>query len=124
MYDYIYVLIERKLFVWLQQPRKYLRSGFLDTLRLHVTGGTGGAGLSRYGGLGGLGGSVYIVAKDGLTLEKIAKIFKTKRIKANSGSDSSARGIIGAPGEDKIISAPCGISVYNQNNVLLGGHNF
>lgn len=105
----------------MQQPRRYLRSTFIDTLRLYVKGGTGGAGLSRYGGLGGIGGSVYIVAKDGLTLEKIVKTYKTKRIKADSGSDSSARGIIGAPGEDKIISVPRGISAYNQNGVLLGG---
>lgn len=107
----------------MQQSRKYLRSKFLDTLRLHVTGGTGGAGLSRYGGLGGVGGSVYVIAKDGLTLEKIVKTYKTKRIKADSGSDSTARGIIGAPGEDTILSVPRGISVYNQNGVLLGGHN-
>jgi len=104
----------------LQQSRKYLRSRFIDTLHLHVRAGTGGAGLSRYGGLGGAGGNVYVVAKDGLTLENVAKTLKTKRIKADSGNDSTARGIIGAPGEDKIISVPRGVTVYNQNGVLLG----
>jgi len=92
-------------------------------LRLHVRAGTGGGGLSRYGGLGGAGGNVYVVAKDGTTLESVVKTLKTRRIKADSGSDSTARGIIGAPGEDKIITVPCGIEVYNQNGILLGGYN-
>lgn len=94
----------------------------MDTLHLHVRGGTGGAGLSLYGGLGGSGGSIYLVAKDGITLEKVLKTLKAKRIKADSGNDSSSRGIIGASGEDKIITVPRGITVYNQNGVLLGWH--
>lgn len=104
-------------------PRKYLRSNFIDTLRLHVRGGTGGAGLPRYGGLGGAGGNVYIIAKDGLTLENVVKKLKTKRIKADSGGDSAAKGIIGVPAQDKNISVPCGVTVYNQNGVLLGELN-
>lgn len=95
----------------------------MDTLHLHIRGGTGGAGLSRYGGLGGSGGSIYLVAKEGKTLENVLKTLKAKRIKADSGNDSSARGIIGAPGEDKIIAVPRGITVYNQNGVLLGELN-
>lgn len=119
----IYVLTDNFLF-WSQPPRKYLRSEFIDTLCLHVRAGTGGSGLSRYGGLGGTGGNVYVVAKDRVTLESVVKTLKTKRVKADSGSDSTARGIIGTPGEDKIITVPCGIAVYNQNGVLLGGYNF
>ncbi|XP_011870960.1 PREDICTED: GTP-binding protein 10 homolog [Vollenhovia emeryi] len=103
--------------------RKHLRSSFIDTLRLHVRAGTGGSGLPTYGGLGGVGGSVYVVAKDGLTLENVVKALKTKRIKADSGGDSSARGIIGKPGEDMIIPIPRGITVYNQNGVVLGELN-
>lgn len=104
-------------------PRKYLRSRFIDTLRLHVRGGTGGAGLPHYGGIGGAGGNVYVIAKDGLSLQNIAKSLKSKRIKADPGSDSKAKGIIGVPGQDKIISVPCGITIYNQNGVLLGELN-
>ncbi|CAL1681477.1 unnamed protein product [Lasius platythorax] len=104
-------------------PRKYLRARFIDTLRLNVRGGTGGAGLPRYGGLGGAGGNVYVIAKDGLNLGNVVKSLKTKRIKADSGSDSSAKGIIGAPGQDKIISVPRGVMIYNQNGVLLGELN-
>jgi len=76
--------------------------------------------LSRYGGIGGAGGNIYLVAKDGLTLENVANTLKTKRVVADCGHDSSARGIIGAPGQDKNISVPRGILVYNQNGVLLG----
>lgn len=101
-------------------PRRYQRSRFIDTLHLHVRGGTGGAGLPRYGGIGGAGGNVYLVAKDGLTLENVIKKLQSKRIKADSGGDSSAKGIIGEPGEHKVISVPRGVLVYNQNGVLLG----
>ncbi|XP_070154174.1 GTP-binding protein 10 homolog [Polyergus mexicanus] len=104
-------------------PRKYLRATFIDTLRLHVRGGTGGAGLPRYGGIGGAGGNVYMIAKDGLTLENVVKTLKSKRIKADSGSDSKAKGIIGTPGQDKVISVPRGIMIYNQNGILLGELN-
>ncbi|XP_036147833.1 GTP-binding protein 10 homolog [Monomorium pharaonis] len=103
--------------------RKYLKSRFIDTLRLHVRAGTGGAGLSRYGGFGGSGGNVYLVAKDGITLENVITNLKSKRIKADQGHDSTARGIIGAPGEDKVILVPRGVTVYNQNGILLGDLN-
>lgn len=61
-----------------------------------------------------------MVAKSGETLETLLKKLKTKRIKAESGSDSADRGIIGAPGEDFIIKVPRGVTVYNQNGVLMG----
>ncbi|KAL0112054.1 hypothetical protein PUN28_013346 [Cardiocondyla obscurior] len=112
-----------RVLAFAKKPRAYLRSKFVDTLRLHVRAGTGGAGLSRYGGLGGAGGNIYVVAKDGQTLEKVVASLKTKRVKAESGSDSTFKGIIGLPGEDKIISVPRGIAVYNQNGVLLGELN-
>jgi len=97
-----------------------LRSVFLDTLRLHVTGGRGGAGLPHYGGLGGAGGNVYFVAKENVTLKDVATKLKAEQIYADPGTDSSKRGIIGTPGQDKIISVPCGVGVYNENNILLG----
>lgn len=74
--------------------------------------------------MGGAGGNVYLVAKDGLTLENVIQTLKVRRIKADPGRDSTARGIIGAPGEDKIISVPRGVIVHNRNGVLLGRHNF
>ncbi|KAL6257339.1 hypothetical protein P5V15_010912 [Pogonomyrmex californicus] len=117
------VFLTRVLAYAKNYTRKYLRSRFIDTLRLHVRGGTGGAGLSRYGGIGGAGGNIYVVAKDGLTLESVARTLKSKRITADPGSDSSARGIIGLAGKDKIITVPRGVVIYNQNEVLLGELN-
>lgn len=80
--------------------------------------------MPRYGGIGGAGGNVYIVAKNGITLTDTIGELKTKRVKAEPGSDSSAKGIIGTSGEDKIIPVPVGITVYNRNGVKLGEHNF
>jgi len=67
---------------------------------------------------------VYFVAKDNITLKNVVTTLKVKRIQADPGSDSSKRGIIGIPGEDKIIPVPCGVTVYDENNVLLGEHNY
>lgn len=96
----------------------------MDTLRIHVKGGTGGAGLPRYGGIGGAGGNIYMVAQNKETLETVLKKLKTKRVKAEDGGDSSARGIIGIPGKDININVPCGITLYNDNGVLLGRYIF
>lgn len=79
--------------------------------------------MPRFGGIGGAGGSIYMVAKDGLTLENVLKKLKTKRVKAENGGDSKARGIIGLPAEDINIDVPCGIILYNENGVLLGKYN-
>jgi len=68
---------------------------------------------------------VYFVAtKDDITLKDVATKIRVKRICADPGSDSSKRGIIGSAGEDKIILVPCGVAVYNENNILLGEYNY
>lgn len=46
-------------------PRKHLKGQFIDSLRLHVKGGSGGNGIPKYGGIGGKGGDVYVIAKEG-----------------------------------------------------------
>lgn len=61
-----------------------------------------------------------MVAQEKLTLTDTAKKLKTKRVKAEMGGDSSAKGIIGISGEDEIIPVPVGVTVYNQNGVKLG----
>ena len=38
---------------------------FIDTLRVHVKGGSGGMGYPKYGGIGGKGGDVYVEAVKG-----------------------------------------------------------
>ncbi|XP_014479021.1 PREDICTED: GTP-binding protein 10 homolog isoform X2 [Dinoponera quadriceps] len=64
-----------------------------------------------------------MVAKNGETLEKLLKRLKIKRVKAEPGSNSTARGIIGLAGTDINIQVPCGITLYNENGVLLGELN-
>ncbi|XP_012270873.1 GTP-binding protein 10 homolog [Orussus abietinus] len=103
--------------------RKFLRRGFMDSLRLHVKGGTGGMGLPRYGGKGGSGGDVYVVGKEKYSLPEVSGKCKKHRISAGSGSDSSAKGILGKSGQHAVIDVPSGVTVYDENGILLGEVN-
>ncbi|XP_060665813.1 GTP-binding protein 10 homolog [Drosophila nasuta] len=103
--------------------RAHFRSNFLDTLRLTVRGGHGGNGLPRYGGVGGQGGAVYFVAKEGLTLRKMAQGLKEKRVIASSGEDSSKLAIFGRRGADQRIEVPVGVQVYDEQQQLLADLN-
>lgn len=97
-----------------------MRRGLVDSLRIHVTGGTGGSGLPSYGGIGGAGGNVYLVPKERLTLQNVKYKLKDVKLKAGPGSDSSKKGLIGTPGTDLNIRVPIGITVYDQNRIKLG----
>ncbi|CAD1468516.1 unnamed protein product, partial [Heterotrigona itama] len=101
-------------------PRKFLRQGLVDSLRIHVTGGTGGSGLPNYGGIGGAGGNVYLVPKEKITLRNVKYKLEGLKLKAGTGSDSSKKGLIGTPGTDLNIKVPIGITVYDQNRIKLG----
>ncbi|KAH8376811.1 hypothetical protein KR093_001452 [Drosophila rubida] len=103
--------------------RAHFRSNFLDTLRLTVRGGHGGNGLPRYGGVGGQGGAVYFVAKEGVTLRKLAQGLKEKRIVASSGEDSSKLAIFGRRGADQRIEVPVGVQVYDERQQLMADLN-
>ncbi|KAH8404756.1 hypothetical protein KR222_000079, partial [Zaprionus bogoriensis] len=107
----------------LQPARAHFRPAFLDTLRLTVRGGHGGNGLPRYGGVGGQGGCVYFVAKEGLTLRKLAQSWREKRVLASSGEDSSKQCIFGRRGADQRIEVPVGVQVYDENQRLLADLN-
>ena len=48
------------MYLYLFQKKVELRT-FIDTLRIHVKGGTGGEGFPKGGGIGGKGGDVIIV---------------------------------------------------------------
>lgn len=65
-----------------------------------------------------------MVAKDNVTLENVLSKCKTKQIRGEHGSDSSARGIIGTAGSNVIVEVPSGITIYNQNGVSLGRYTF
>ncbi|KAK1127702.1 hypothetical protein K0M31_003195 [Melipona bicolor] len=117
------VVLTRVLGYTAKLPRKYLRRGLVDSLRIHVTGGTGGSGLPSYGGIGGAGGNVYLVPKEKLTLQNVKYKLKGVKLKAGTGSDSSKKGLIGTPGTDLNIRVPIGITVYDQNHIKLGAVN-
>lgn len=88
-----------------------------------MRGGHGGNGLPKYGGVGGQGGCVYFVAKEGLTLRRVAQNLKDKRVQASSGEDSSKVSIFGKRGVDQCIEVPVGVQVYDENNKLLADLN-
>lgn len=117
-YTYVSMNYERESII--QLPRKYKRGGFIDSLRLHVTGGSGGSGLQRYGGIGGAGGNVYVVAKEEITLENVKSKLRDVKLKAYMGGESNKKGLIGTPGSDLNISVPTGISIYDENHIKLG----
>ncbi|XP_043596670.1 GTP-binding protein 10 homolog isoform X2 [Bombus pyrosoma] len=100
-----------------------MRQGLIDSLRIHVTGGTGGSGLPAYGGIGGTGGNVYLVSKERLTLRNVKYKLEKMKLKAGTGGDSSKKGLIGIPGTDLNIRVPIGITVYDQNRIKLGTMN-
>lgn len=106
-----------------QVVRAHLRNAFIDSLRLTVRGGHGGNGIPKYGGIGGQGGCVYFVAKDGVSLRDVAQKYKTKRIAASSGEDSSKVRILGRRGLDERVEVPTGIQVYDEHGQLLGDLN-
>ena len=100
--------------------RKYLRKGFLDHLRLNVRSGAGGSGFPRFGGIGGRGGHVFIEAKDDITLKSVDSKLRNIKLHAGTGSNSTAHGLIGQPGEDLTIRVPTGVTVYDDNKILIG----
>ncbi|CAD0196580.1 unnamed protein product [Chrysodeixis includens] len=116
------VLIFRTLFAVkeLKKPRSYLRSKFIDSVRLHVKGGTGGTGLPKFGGLGGQGGCVYCVGKEDANLRNIMGKFRGKTITAGHGEDSRKTKIVGTPGADVKLEVPLGITVYRDDGKVLG----
>uniref|UniRef100_A0A1B6CW52 OBG-type G domain-containing protein n=2 Tax=Clastoptera arizonana TaxID=38151 RepID=A0A1B6CW52_9HEMI len=113
----------RKMPENVKKIRKHFKSKFLDCLRLHVKGGAGGMGFPKYGGIGGAGGNIYIEAKEGTTMEDILKAFRLKKVKAEPGNNSSSRCILGRSGANTIVTAPLGITVYNELGKKLGDLN-
>ncbi|XP_021188453.3 GTP-binding protein 10 homolog [Helicoverpa armigera] len=116
------VFIFRTLFAAkeLKKPRNYLRSKFIDSVRLHVKGGTGGTGLPKFGGLGGQGGCVYCVGKEDANLRSVMSKHRGKTITAGHGEDSRKTKIVGNPGSDIKLEVPLGITVYRDDGKVLG----
>lgn len=115
------VFILRTLFAKeLKKPRNYLRSKFIDSVRLHVKGGSGGTGLPKYGGLGGQGGCVYCVGKENANLLSITNKYRGKTLAAGHGEDSRKTKINGSPGTDLKLEVPLGVTVYREDGTVLG----
>lgn len=104
----------------IKRPRKYLLSKFIDTVRLHVKGGTGGTGLPNYGGLGGQGGCIYCVGKEKADLRSIMNKYRAKTITAGHGEDSRKTKIVGNPGQDIKLEVPLGVTIYREDGEVLG----
>lgn len=119
------VLIFRTLFAVkeLKKPRSYLRSKFIDSVRLHVKGGTGGTGLPKFGGLGGQGGCVYCIGKEDANLRNIMGKYRGKTVTAGHGEDSRKSKIVGSPGTDVKLEVPLGITVHREDGKVLGSIN-
>ncbi|XP_045785579.1 GTP-binding protein 10 homolog [Maniola jurtina] len=103
-----------------KRPRKFLRSKFIDTVRIHVKGGTGGTGTPKFGGLGGQGGCVYCVGKENANLRSIMNKFRGKTVTAGHGEDSRKTKIVGTPGADVKLEVPLGVTVYREDGQVLG----
>ncbi|CAH2074755.1 unnamed protein product, partial [Iphiclides podalirius] len=101
-------------------PRKYLRSKFIDSVRLHVKGGTGGTGLPKFGGLGGQGGCVYCVGNENANLRSIVSKYRAKTVNAGHGEDSRKTKIVGNPGADVKLEVPLGVTIYREDGNILG----
>ncbi|CDQ96284.1 unnamed protein product [Oncorhynchus mykiss] len=106
--------------VWISRMccRKY--GNFVDNLRLYVRGGSGGMGLPRLGGQGGKGGDVWVVAQKEMTLKRVKDKYPQKRFIAGVGTNSSVRALRGQKGEDQEVLAPPGITVTNDDGMVLG----
>ncbi|GAU99360.1 hypothetical protein RvY_10377 [Ramazzottius varieornatus] len=103
-------------------PRKH----FIDSLRLHVRGGTGGNGLEKYGGVGGKGGDVYFVAekkKNSQSLRALHKANPSQAYQGGVGKNSMKMAIKGVPGEDVLIEVPLGVVVMEETGQIIGEVN-
>lgn len=103
-----------------RKPRSYLRSKFLDSIRLHVKGGSGGTGLPKYGGLGGQGGCIYCVGKEEANLKDIITRLRGRSVTAGHGEDSRKTKIVGNPGADVKLEVPLGVTVYKEDGKIIG----
>ncbi|XP_033110251.1 GTP-binding protein 10-like [Anneissia japonica] len=96
------------------------RINFTDSLRIFVSGGSGGQGYPSYGGIGGDGGNVYLQPTETQTLRGLKLQYPTKRFKAEGGRNSRRHILHGSKGNNLMIPIPNGVSVYSEENQLLG----
>ncbi|KAL4222035.1 GTP-binding protein 10 [Mactra antiquata] len=98
-------------------------ANFLDKLRIHTSGGPGGHGFAKFGGIGGRGGHVIVKASKDAKFKDILQANPRKRFFASPGGDSSRRVLLGMNGEDTILHVPLGVTVSNDEGLVLGDLN-
>lgn len=105
---------------WME--RQY-SSTFIDSLRIHVKGGSGGTGVMHLGGVGGTGGNVYVVgAKDPrFSLNQLKHKYPEKRFSAEAGESSRRQALSGLRGRDIYIQVPHGIVVRDAGSKAIIG---
>ncbi len=94
---------------------------FVDTARIHVTGGRGGGGCSSFrrekyvpmggpdGGNGGDGGDVILVANNGV--DSLIEFKFTPQLKAKKGANGKGKDMTGQRGKNGISKVPVGTLV-------------
>lgn len=65
-----------------------MRKSFIDKLRVFVKSGKGGDGIRKLGGIGGDGGSIYLKAKNNISLKDVYQSNLKKRYIAKDGENS------------------------------------
>ncbi len=68
-----------------------MKRTFIDKLRVYVKSGNGGEGIRKLGGIGGDGGSIYLKAKNNITLKQVYLNNLKKRYIAPDGENSKLR---------------------------------
>ena len=102
----------------LSKPRKY---NFVDALTVFVQGGGGGQGIKKFTAVGGKGGDVYLVGK----LNRDLKAIKRGGLsyKAGGGVDATRRRVLGDAGDDLAIEVPLGVTISDEDGVIVGEIN-
>jgi Obg family GTPase CgtA len=106
-----------------KKSRRNYRSGFIDSLRIHVKAGMGGQGLPTKGGNGGRGGDIVIVGSKKTVLQDIEKKVPTKRFSAPTGADSKFFCLYGDNGKSVQVSVPLGITAISEQGQKIGEIN-
>jgi GTP-binding protein len=98
----------------------------LDTKHIHIKAGKGGNGAVSFlherfrprggpdGGEGGWGGSVYVVARKGMST--LGHLHRINRIVAEDGRNGGGRDRTGRKGKDRLIEVPLGTVVWREHS--------
>jgi len=102
--------------------RKTLK--FIDSLRFHLTAGSGGNGLPKYGGIGGRGGDIVFKSDEKVSnLHKLASNYKNRHVIAKDGEESRKLRLFGKKAEPTVVKCPVGVTVIDSLGNVLADFN-